>query len=179
MISKWLLIAAVFMYCSFSFADNGDDKFVCLTTTEKTSNYEILYLSITEADKKSKTVAVTLSHSEEQQLIYAYEASKEATTLKLHFEDKEVADKLMAPNAIVTTVRVTKAQYKRAKKIITSHIETSDTIDSPEIRFYNCICEVLRACEMKIPYRSPYRPPNLTQWVGDIPAYSRDLVLKE
>lgn len=179
MVSKRLLIGAVFISFSLCFADKTEDRIVRLTTTENTSNYEILYLSVSEADKKSKTVAVILSHSEEQQLVYAYEASEEATTLKLHLEDKNVTDKIKAPNTIVTTVRVTKAQYKRAKKIIKSHIKTLNTIDSPEIRFYNCICEVLKACDMKIPYRSPYRPPNLTQWVGDIPAYSRDLVLKE
>lgn len=150
------------------------------TTNGNPGKYEIIYVTIIEAKKSpEKTVAVILSQAEEQDLVYAYQVSGKSVTLELLPEATFTVPRADNANFSMTTVNVTEAQYNKSKKIIRTHIEMADETDSPEVRFYNCICEVLKACTMKIPYRSPYRSPNLTQWIGDIPAYSRDIVLQD
>ena len=148
-------------------------------TTGNPGKYEITYLTIADPKKSpQKTVAVILTHSTRQDLIYAYQIHDKTATLKLLSQTKLGTPKTDNPNLSITTVKVTKAQYQSVKTIIKTHIETADKTDGPEIRFYNCISQVLRACNMKIPYRSAYRAPNPTQWINDIPAYSLDILLQ-
>jgi hypothetical protein len=139
----------------------------------------ITYITSVNPNKSpQKTVAVVLSRAGKQKCAYVYRVDGESITLDLVSGAKFTAPMPQDGDAFTKTcVRVTKDQFVNAKKILKSHIKTANKSDSPEIRFYNCISDVLRACDMKLPYRSPYRPPNLTQWIGDIPAYSRDKYL--
>lgn len=143
--------------------------------------HEITYITSVDSNEASrKTVAVILSVSGEQEIAYVYWATKDAVTLELISGTSFAAPKAQDDTKFtLTSVRVTEDQYDNANNLIQKHIETADKSDSPEVLFYNCISHVLRACDMKLPYRSPYRPPNLVEWVGDIPAYSRDKYLKE
>jgi hypothetical protein len=150
------------------------------TTKGNPGHHMITYVTIVEADKsRQKTVAVFLIHSEEQDLVYRYHVKGKSVTLELVAEASFAIPKKDDPDFTMTVVHVTEAQYEKSKEIIEEHIEKTILSETPEIRFYNCISEVLAACGMRIPYRSRYRPPNLVQWVGDIPAYSRDIVFKD
>jgi len=149
------------------------------TTGGSASRYEVVYVVVNEPKKSlQKTVAVILRQSDEQDLVYVYRKSDRKITLELLTDTSFAIPKKDHLNFTKTTVRVTAAQYDKTKSIITSHFEKGNRVDTPETRFFNCVKDVLKACSMRIPYRSPYRPPNLTQWVGDIPAYSKDIVLK-
>jgi hypothetical protein len=168
------------LFCTLATGVDSDAITHLDTTKGNPGNYTITYVTIVESKKPvQKTVAVILHLSEEQELVYRYEVREKSIALELITEAPFAIPKKDDRDFTMTIVRVTEAQYEKSKNIIKTHIEKTIQSETPEIRFYNCISDVLTACTMRIPYRSRYRPPNLIQWVGDIPAYSRDIVSKD
>lgn len=139
--------------------------------------YTITYVIVTIPESpQKKTVAVIVRDGDTPKLSYVYSADGDTVALGLDAEFAIPEEHSAESDCTLTIVSVSLRQSESATAIIQSHVAEADTSDSPEIQFYNCVSEVLKACDMRLPYRSPYRPPNLIQWVGDIPDYNKDLI---
>ena len=123
-------------------------------TGGKNGDHQIIYITHTNSEIATRgTAIIVLRKSGKQESSYGYHIQEDNAKLGVIDEEKVVKlDKPEDPYTFITTVEVTPEQYPATQKII-------------------------KACNMKIPYISPYRPPNPTQFIGDIPAYSRDLVI--
>jgi len=87
---------------------------------------------------------------------------------------KKTADK-KDPKATITYVDVTADQYAAGKKAVQAYRDMKEHPDDPARETVNCAIDVMSACGMKYPYRSGLRPPNPTQFFGDIGTTNRKL----
>lgn len=142
--------------------------------------YQLVYITKINPELKSqRTALVVLRKSGKHDLAYGYEQGNAQETVGRIDETRVlVAENKENPAVTISIVNVTEAQYTKTKSIITTHTNKTDQTDGPTILFYNCVSEILRTCNMKVPYRSAYRTPDPVQWIGDIPAYSMDLAIK-
>jgi hypothetical protein len=174
-------IVAVLMICAGDASASSAKKQHLDATGGNVGDHQIVYITATTAKNSANgTALVVLKKSGKQELAYGYYFADSKGVVGM-VDEERVAKTSASDNAnlVITTVEVTKAQYVATKRIILKESKIKSDIDGPTILFYNCIRKVLLACDMKIPYRSAYRAPNPAQWVGDIPAYSRDRVIKD
>ena len=171
------IIAASLLLLAITHSAHAQKKEFRLDATKgHPGSHTITYVIITRDTSPQKIVTVILNNTQSYELAYQYRVDENTVSLEL-LENPKLPE-LHADDTLhaVTAVSVTDVQYAESKRTIETHIREADTTDSPEIRFYNCISEVLKTCGMRLPYRSPYRPPNPVQWIGDVPDYNKDLI---
>ncbi len=167
--------------CCIRVAAEGGAKIEHLDASRgESGEHQLVYVTNSGSEESIKRTAFVVLHkSGKQELAYGYYVEK--GTAKVGLIDSKIIEKVGRVDdskTVITIVRVSDEQYEETKAIIKTWTEKEEEIDGPSIVFYNSVCQILKACGMKIPYRSAYRAPNPVQWIGDIPAYSRDLVVR-
>lgn len=177
---KTFMCAALIMYATLVTAEDKA-KFTHIDATGgNKGDFQLAYVANSNSSNTAEGTALVVLRKAGKQEI-AYGLYMDGSTDKISKVDEKLVvglSKMDDSKANVIVIEVTEEQYMACKAIVKKYTDKTKFLVPPAEAAMNCFGEQMQALKFRAPYRSALRAPNPVQWVSDIPANNRKLIIE-